>query len=124
MSFGAERRAARRLGIRAERLAEWWLRAKLFRIVARNYRVRDGEIDLIVQRGGTVAFVEVKARPHLTDGLESVSVRKQRRIARAARHWLAANPWAASRTLRGDGLIFVPRRLPKHVPNLFELDLG
>ncbi len=124
MSFNAERQAARRLGFRAERQAEWLLRLKFYRILARNYRVRDGEIDLIARRGSVIAFVEVKARPNLTEGLESIAARKQRRISRAAGAWLAAHPYATQLTLRGDGIFFVPRRLPKHVSNLFELDLG
>ena len=124
MKIGTDRHAARLLGFRAERQAELLLRLKFYRILARNYRVRDGEIDLIARRGTVIAFVEVKARPHLMDGLESVSGRKQRRISRAAGSWLAAHPWATNFTLRGDGIFIVPRRLPKHVPNLFELDLG
>ena len=120
----ADRHAARRLGLRAERQAELLLRFKFYRILARNYRVRDGEIDLIARRGSVIAFVEVKARPHLMEGLESVSGRKQRRVSRAARSWLAANPWGSRLTLRGDGIFLVPRRLPTHVSNLFELDLG
>ena len=120
----ADRKAARLLGIRAERLAELMLRLKFYRILARNYRVRDGEIDLIARRGSVIAFVEVKARSNLMDGLESVAGRKQRRVSRAARTWLAANPWSSHLTLRGDGIFLVPGRLPTHVPNLFELDLG
>ena len=109
--------------MRAERQAEWLLRFKFYRILARNYRVRNGEIDLVARRGSVVAFIEVKARPELLQGLESVTGRKQKRVSRAARHWLARNPWAMACTLRGDGIFVVPRRLPRHITNLFELQL-
>lgn len=118
-----DRLAARRRGIHSERLAELVLRLKLFRILARNYRVRGGEIDLIAQRGKLIVFVEVKARGRLIDGMESVDAHKQRRITRAAHRWIATHPEAASCSFRADGLFVVPRRWPCHVPALFELGL-
>lgn len=124
MTAPRDRRAARGHGIRAERLAEWWLRLKFFRILARNYRVRDGEIDLVAQRGTLIVFVEVKARPSLVEGIEAVGGNKRRRMARAARHWIAAHPKHAGCSFRADGMFVVPRRLPRHVPGLFEIDLG
>ena len=60
------------------------------------------------RRGGSIAFVEVKARADLEVAAIAISATKRRRIARAARVWLTRNPWAAGLTLRGDA-VFVAR---------------
>ena len=57
-----------RLGPLGERRAAWFYRLRGYTIVARNVRFRRGEIDLIVRRGRTLAFVEVKTRQSLTAG--------------------------------------------------------
>ncbi|MFP3339830.1 YraN family protein, partial [Micrococcus sp. SIMBA_131] len=57
------RQKAYRLGHRGEWLAAIALRLKGYRILARRYRTKLGEIDLIARRGDLVAIVEVKARP-------------------------------------------------------------
>ncbi len=60
------------------------------RIVRRNYLCRVGEIDLVMRDGATLVFVEVRYRRSDSHGAgaESVDRRKQRRIARAASHYL------------------------------------
>ena len=60
------------------------------RIVARNARYRDGEIDLIVRERDVLVFVEVRMRVSSRFGGAAVSVNmvKQKRIVRAAQHWL------------------------------------
>jgi len=65
-----------------------------FEIIARNYRKRGGEIDVIAVFKETVAFIEVKTRKFgsLTDGLSAVTKDKQRRIIAAAKCFLAENP--------------------------------
>ena len=88
----AHRVSAERHGHRSEAIAAWWLRLKLYRIVARRYRTAAGEIDLIVRRGRTLVFVEVKARADFRVAAEAVSPRQQHRIARAASQFLAARP--------------------------------
>lgn len=81
------------LGRRGEDVAAEFLRARHYRIVARNYRCRAGEIDLIAEDGGTLVFVEVRSRTGDRCGtpLESVDPRKQARVARVARHFLAGS---------------------------------
>jgi putative endonuclease len=81
------------LGARAERLAADHLLARGYRIVARNYRTRGGEIDLVAQDGDTLVFVEVRARSRADLGapFETVGRVKQRRVARAAEAWLVAH---------------------------------
>jgi putative endonuclease len=55
-------RSRRRLGELGERLAAAHLEAKGYRIVDRNYRRREGEVDLVAEGGGVVTFVEVRTR--------------------------------------------------------------
>lgn len=117
------RRAAYAYGVQAETVATLWLRARLYTILRRNYRVQGGEIDIVARRGRTVAFVEVKARRALEDAAIAITQQKQRRISRAASRWLATNPWAMGYTLRADAIFVAPGRLPWHVENAFELGL-
>jgi putative endonuclease len=117
------RRGAHLFGLRAESIAVFLLRLKGYSIVARRYAVSGGEIDLIARRGGSIAFVEVKARADLDDAASAISATKRRRIARAARVWLARNPWAAGLTLRGDAVFVAPRRLPRHAPSAYRLEI-
>ena len=88
-----KRRAARRLGQSAEAQACADLQARGLRLVERNYRVRGGEIDLIMRAAdGTLVFVEVRARSNAAaygGAAGSVDARKRRRIVLAARHYLA-----------------------------------
>jgi putative endonuclease len=86
--------ARQRLGRRAEQLVARRLERAGWRIVDRNFRTRSGELDLIALDGGTLVFVEVKAgRAGSAAGPEhpahSVGRRKQLRIRRLAREWLA-----------------------------------
>ena len=119
-----DRHGARSFGIRAEWVALGLLLVCGYRVLARNFRAPGGEIDLIAQRGRTIAFVEVKARPVMDQALTAITEQKRRRIARAARAWLARNRWASAYTLRGDAVFVAPRRLPRHLPAAFELDLA
>ena len=117
------RRGAHRFGLKAELIAVLLLRLKGYSVISRRYTVPGGEIDLIVRRGGSIAFVEVKARADLDDAAAAISATKRRRIARAARVWLSRNPWAAGLTLRGDAVFVAPRRLPRHAPSAYTLDI-
>ena len=111
-------------GTHAETVAEVWLRLKLYKILARRYRVKGGEIDIIARRGDVVAFVEVKARAEMEAALIAITPQKQRRLRIAAARWLVQNPWAVSCTLRADAVFVAPRRLPQHVEDVMVLDLG
>jgi putative endonuclease len=116
------RRAAEERGRRAETVAAWLLRLKGYRILARRYTTPVGEIDLIARRGGLVAFVEVKRRARLQDAAAAVTATGRRRVARAAAVWLAAHPAAAGLDLRFDVVIAAPRRLPRHLPGVFDAE--
>ena len=62
---------------------------KGYRIVARRYRTKLGEIDLIARRGDLVLIVEVKARPTLIAAMEAIARESERRIEGAADLWLS-----------------------------------
>jgi putative endonuclease len=91
-----------------ERVAVRFLERNGYRLVERNYRTREGEIDLIASRGSLLVFCEVKA---LREGagatrgpahpLESVGPAKRRQVRRIARAWLATRrPTAARQACR------------------------
>ncbi|HET8975461.1 MAG TPA: YraN family protein [Solirubrobacterales bacterium] len=100
--------ARQRLGRRAEDLVAERLRADGWRLVERNARTRAGELDLIALDGSVLVFVEVKAgRAGSAAGplrpAHAVGPRKQARIRRLAREWLASG---RSRSLGVSGYRF------------------
>lgn len=90
MSGIAHPTAAQAAGGAAEDTAARFLERHGLAIVERNYRTRLGEIDLIAREGDTLVFVEVRLRRSERFGgaLGSITWRKRRRIAAAARHYL------------------------------------
>lgn len=80
-------------GRQAENLAARFLEKKKLRIIARNYRCRGGEIDLVCRDGKVLVFVEVRLRQNTAFGgaAASVTAIKQRRIILAAQHFLMTN---------------------------------
>jgi putative endonuclease len=117
------RREAHIYGLRAESIAALLLRLKGYTILTRRFVVSGGEIDLVARRGGSIAFVEVKARAELEAAAIAISATKRRRIGRAARVWLMRNPWAAGLTLRGDAVFIARGRLPRHQPDAYRLEI-
>jgi putative endonuclease len=87
----APRGRRQRLGARGEQLAADWYAARGYDIVARNWRCREGEIDLIVARRGDLVFCEVKTRTSDRFGVpaEAVTPAKQRRLRVLAARFLA-----------------------------------
>ena len=84
----------RALGISGEDAAAAWYTANGYEIVARNWRVREGELDLIVRKGRVYVFCEVKARTSNAFGapIEAVGRQKRDRIRRLAARWLSESP--------------------------------
>jgi putative endonuclease len=119
-----ERRRARGFGLEAEFLARVYLRATGWRILDFSYMAPGGEIDIVARRRDLVAFVEVKARETRDAALLSIDAPKQRRISRAARHWLVRNSLHQDCNFRGDAILITPWRLPERVEAAFVLDLG
>jgi putative endonuclease len=115
------RREARRRGRMAEHVAAALLTVKGYRILARNHAGGGGELDLVALRGEVVAFIEVKRRDGFEAAQDAIGAQKRHRFARAARHWLARNGWAANRVLRCDAVLVAPGRWPRHVVDAFTL---
>ena len=113
--------ARKQLGRRGEEIAARHLEAAGWRIVDRNYRSREGELDLIAARGSTLAFCEVKTLVERdgpsrgpTNPVECVGPSKRAQVRRMARVWLAARAVegkpAPAATLRLDviGVVLAP----------------
>lgn len=112
------RRAAETRGRKAETLAAMWLRLFGWRILARRVRVHGGEVDLVAKRGGTVAFVEVKARASVDAAEMALDQYRIRRVAAAAEQ-LAARFARNGEDVRIDAIFIVPGRLPRHLANVW-----
>jgi len=77
-------------GTHAETRAEHYLIEQGLTTYTKNFRTKQGEIDLVMRQGNTVIFVEVRMRnnPLFSSAAESVDSRKQQKIIRAAQHFL------------------------------------
>ncbi len=95
---------------------------KGYRPLARRFSGAGGEIDLIVRRGRTIVFVEVKARALLADAQAAIDARKRSRFSRAARLWMSRNPRYSDTALRADAVFVAPRAWPVHITNVFEIE--
>jgi len=113
------RQKAYRRGHRGEWLAAAALMVKGYRILARRYRTKLGEIDLIARRGDLVLIVEVKARKTLIDAMEAIARESERRIEGAADLWLSRQPDYGRLSVRFDMVAVLPWRWPVHVENAF-----
>jgi putative endonuclease len=101
-------------GAAAEAIAADYLAARGLVLVARNYRCRGGEIDLIAKDGDTLVFVEVRLRRSEAFGgaAASIGATKRARLTLAARHYLATLGYEP--LCRFDAVLFTdldPRRI-------------
>ncbi len=82
-----------RLGARGERIAAAFLTDAGLHVLDRNWRCREGELDLVARDGTALVFCEVKTRRGTGYGhpVEAVTPAKQRRLRTLAQRWLAAH---------------------------------
>jgi putative endonuclease len=118
MSVEARQRA-HRLGHTAEWRAVWRLRIAGYTILARRYKTRLGEIDIVARRGNVLAFVEVKARRQVTAAAEALGQRQFGRVARSASLFLAEHPRHAVCAIRFDAVL-VGGLWPRHLPDVWQ----
>lgn len=119
-------------GAAGERLAEEWLVRAGWRVLARRFRSGHRDLDLVVERGGTVAFVEVKARHgrEFGDPVEAVRWRKRRELVRSAMVWIdrfGDRDGGGKRTYRFDvvGVLVRDGRVRiRHVEDAFSVSLS
>lgn len=86
----------------AEQTAAAFLQNEGLQILARNYRCRRGEIDIVAEDGRTLVFVEVRRRKRLSDAAESIDGRKRARLTAAALQYLSGGD---SRACRFDAIL-------------------
>lgn len=115
----SSRQLAERRGHKGENLAVWWLRLKGYRILARRFKTKLGEVDIIARRRDVVAMVEVKARATLLEAMDAVDTSTMRRIEAAGDLWLAKQRDYARLNIRYDLIAILPKRLPVHVESAF-----
>ena len=114
-----------RFGLQGELVAERWLRSRGWRVLQRRYRSGHRDIDLIAERDGLVAFVEVKARAgrDFGDPVEAVNWRKRNQLVRSATTWIDRHG-RPGETYRFDviGVLVASGRVRiRHVENAFFL---
>jgi len=103
-----------------ENVAEAYLVKRGARVLARNFRTRAGEIDLIVEMNGYIAFVEVKRRstPRFGRPADAVTPTKRRKIILCAQQYVAMHHLSNAR-LRFDVVELTPGHV-NHIPHAFD----
>ncbi|MDP8976836.1 MAG: YraN family protein [Actinomycetota bacterium] len=94
----------RRLGARGEEAVASWYEARGYEVLTRNWRCREGELDLVVRDGRKFVFCEVKTRTTDAFGapVEAVTRNKQMRVRRLAARWLEDEAPVRPREIRFD----------------------
>jgi putative endonuclease len=87
-------KARQALGAQGEALAAAWYEANGYEVIDRNWRCREGELDLVVRRNRLIVFCEVKTRTTDAFGVpgEAVTYRKRQKIRHVAARWLETSP--------------------------------
>ncbi len=114
-----KRHKAEAAGRKGELAAEFYLRAKGWSVLDRRRKTPVGEIDLVVRRAKTIAFVEVKWRKRAEDLALAIDEYRLRRVAAAAE--AVAHEYATDgEDLRVDVILLAPGRLPHHIVNAWQ----
>ncbi|MEX0800310.1 MAG: YraN family protein [Dehalococcoidia bacterium] len=94
-------RSRRDLGDFGERVAAAHLEANGYRIVERNFRVREGEVDIIAERDSTLVFVEVRTRrgEAMGSAAESVTATKAAHLLAVAAAYAQARDWSSDQRI-------------------------
>lgn len=127
MTASGKRRQAYRLGLKAEKVAAWYLRLKGYRVLAERYRIMQGEIDLLAQKGDALVAVEVKARRSFDECEVSIAPWKRRKIQQAMAHVMSGAGKIAGlkadreHNIRFDAIWIVPGRWPRHLKDAWRL---
>jgi putative endonuclease len=107
------------------RFAEAKVAARLaedgWQVLDQRVRTAAGEIDLIAEREGLLAFIEVKARVSLTDAAYSLGRRQRQRLMAAAEIWLAGHPAHGAAGIRFDVLLLDAEGRMHRIADAFRL---
>lgn len=114
--------SSRIIGMQYEEQAVQYLKQSGYEILRRNYRCKNGEIDIIAKEAGCLCFIEVKFRKTAQFGgaLAAVNENKQRRISRAALWYLMENGCRDDVSCRFDVLGITPKGM-ELIKNAFAL---
>jgi putative endonuclease len=99
------REAADARGRDAEQRAAAALEDAGWRVLARRVRTPAGELDMVAEQDGLLAFIEVKARPTLVEAAFALGPRQRARLVAAAEAWMAEHPGRGAAGVRFDVLL-------------------
>lgn len=114
-------RRAEASGRDAEGIAAAALEREGWVVLARRARTPAGEIDLVAEREGLLAFVEVKARPSLSEAAFALGARQRARLVAAAECWLVANPGHGAAGMRFDVVIVAADGTARRIADAFRV---
>lgn len=122
-SFARVRRGAiaNRAGREAEAIARAALEREGWRVLAERARTPAGEIDLIAEREGLLAFIEVKARPSLREAAHALGPRQRARLIAAAEAWCAMRPGHGAAGMRFDVILVAADGTARRVADAFRI---
>ncbi len=108
-------------GRTAEEAAAAALRREGWAVLARRVRTPAGELDLVAERDGLLAFIEVKARPSLSEAAQALGPRQRARLVAAAECWLAEQPGHGAAGIRFDVLLVAADGAVRRIADAFRL---
>ena len=91
-------------------------------MLARSARTEAGEINLVAEREGLLAFIEVKARPSLAEAASALGPRQRARLIAAAGCWLAENPGRGAAGVRFDVLLVAADGAVRRIADAFRVE--
>ncbi|WP_245624445.1 YraN family protein [Belnapia moabensis] len=103
-------------------MAEAALTASGWQVLGRRVRTPAGEIDLVAEREGMLAFIEVKARPSLIEAAGALGRRQRERLLRAGECWLAEHPGHGAAGVRFDLLLVGADGTVRRIADAFRLE--
>lgn len=114
------------LGQKGEKCAAEWLEKQGYEVIARNWRTKTGEIDIIAlhkKEESCIVFVEVKTLPNtqITDLDIIISQKKQMKICETAKHFLAINRKYNELYMRFDVIVLTSNPFLPQMPNVLHL---
>jgi putative endonuclease len=115
-------RRAYAAGQGAEALAAAALTAEGWALLAQRCRTEAGEIDLIAEREGLLAFIEVKARPSLAEAAFALGPRQRARLIAAAEAWLAEHPGHGGAGMRFDVMLVAADGTIRRIADAFRVE--
>lgn len=119
MFFRSDLKSTR--GTQAEERAADFLQRQGLQLHLKNYRCKAGEIDLIMQQGDTLVFIEVRLRSHsqFASAAESVTLSKQRKIVKTAQFYLQQQQLTDKINCRFDVIAFSENSSPEWIKDAF-----